>query len=162
FSSDGEALASAGGKGVKLWDAGTHKELTTLKSGSAASITFSSGGRRLAWAMGGSVELWDLEARRELASLNSYAGSVESVAFSPDGRTLASTSQDQNDFTVKLWDTSSLAAVSTLEHAESVNSVAFSPDSRTLASASDDRARNGQGLKLWDTITGRELVTLKG
>jgi WD40 repeat protein len=69
------------------------------------------------------------------------------VAFSPNGRLLASAS---NDRTVRLWDPATGALTQTLEgHSDSVWSVAFSPDGRLLASASHDRT-----VRLWDPATG--------
>src|SRR5215468_9912751 len=78
---------------------------------------------------------------------------VNSVAFSPDGRTLASGSSDT---TIKLWEVTSGRELRTLaRHSQEVTSVTFSPDGRTLASGSRD-----QTVKLWDVASGRELRTL--
>jgi WD40 repeat protein len=70
------------------------------------------------------------------------------LAFSPDGRTLASGSPDK---TVKFWDTASGQPLRTLTHNDYVHSVAFSPDGRTLASGSDDNT-----IKLWDVSNMNE------
>ena len=79
---------------------------------------------------------------KELATLRGHSEKVNSVAFSPDGKTLASGSVDK---TIEIWDVSSGEVKATLlGHGGSVDSVVFSPDGRTLASASEDKT-----IKLW-------------
>ena len=76
------------------------------------------------------------------------------VAFSPDGRTLASGSWDE---TVRFWDAATGTHKTTLtEHTEGISNIAFSPDGRTFASSSTSEDK----LRLWDAITGTHKAAL--
>src|SRR5438067_2900 len=89
----------------------------------------------------------------ELVVQTGHSNSVNSVAFSPDGKILASGSVYN---TVKLWDVTTGAELRTLDSGN-VTSVTFSPDGKTLAIGSFE-------LDLWDVATGvkvRELRPLK-
>lgn len=80
---------------------------------------------------------------------------VNSVAFAPDGRTLAN---GNGDNTIEVWDVQNRTLLATLKgHTGAVNSVAFSPDGRTLASGSEDRT-----IKFWDVQSRTLKITLEG
>jgi WD40 repeat protein len=97
----------------------------------------------------------DVEKFGLIAVLGNLSNPKYSVAFSPDGRTLAAGSENG---TIMLWDAASGTEIRTLQgHSSSVNSVAFSPDGRTLASGSGDNT-----IKLWDAESGDEIRTLQG
>src|SRR5438309_1868007 len=83
------------------------------------------------------------------ATLQGHKSMVFSVAYSPDGKTLASGS---NDATIRLWDVATGKERATLQgHKDLVRSVAYSPDGKTLASGSNDAT-----IRLWDVATGKE------
>jgi hypothetical protein len=101
------------------------------------------------------VRIWNTSSGRETATLPDQSTGTQSVAFAPDGRTLASASEDG---TVRIWESSSGRETATLRgHQGQVVSLAFAPGGRRLASASEDGT-----VRIWDTASGRETATLRG
>jgi WD40 repeat protein len=89
-----------------------------------------------------------------LGKLSGHAQAVWSVAFSPNGATIASGSTDG---LVKIWDAATGKQLQELSgHTDAVLSVAFSPDGATIASGSDRLVR------IWDAATGMQLLDLNG
>jgi hypothetical protein len=90
-----------------------------------------------------------------LQTLEGHSNLVSAIAFSPNGKLLASGSHDE---TVKLWEASSSTLQRTFKgHLKMVSAVAFSPDGKLLASGSHDKT-----VKLWDVISGTLQRTLEG
>jgi WD40 repeat protein len=168
FSPDGRLLACGCDRTVFLWDVtdpGHPAQRVTVthsdRSGAVKAVGFSVDGRLLAVGSGdvinpsgnmpvsrGAVALWDVtDLAHPVRTAIVRAGvQVHAVAFSPDGRLLAS---GNGGATVILWDVTDpahLAAAATLTgHRGSVLGVAFSPDGRLLASCGADKT-----VRLWE------------
>jgi WD40 repeat protein len=187
FSPDGRWLArSEADLGIGLWELGAGREVRPLPRPKhvVGGLAFSPDGRWLAsvrgvrrWDPGRSrfkqvperseenvARLWDVATGQERATFVGHTDWVYAVAFSPDGRWLASGGEDR---TVRLWDIATGRELRTLggRNAEPITAVAFSPDGRWLASASGDALREWGGrnaVTVWDLATGREQATLTG
>jgi WD40 repeat protein len=98
--------------------------------------------------------LWEVIYNiREANRLEGHSNGIMSIAFSPDGNTIASSSYDN---TIKLWNLEGKELRTFTGHSNCVMSVAFSPDGNTIASSSYDNT-----IKLWN-LEGKELRTFMG
>ena len=174
FSADGRMLATGStDHTARLWDVKTGEEIALLEGhiDEVNSVAFLSDGRMLATGSDDeTTRLWNVRTGNEVARfgapiknndgsgfklLDFDSGHVSSVAFSPDGRILATGSYDRR---ARLWDVATGKEVFRLNgHTGLVNSVAFSSDGRILATGSDDDT-----ARLWDVETGKEIVRFVG
>ena len=161
YSADGTRLAVNTSIGIWLYDAHTGTEIVLIPERDVEAMALSSDGSTLASTRGdlnynhfdNTVRLWDaVNGQLKVVLEGNW---ITSIAFSPDGATLASGSYDG---TIRLWDVDSGQLKTTLKgHNDPVSSVSYSPDGATLASGSYDET-----IRLWDVDSGQLKTTLKG
>jgi WD40 repeat protein len=170
---DGKTVTTASEDGtIRVWDALTGEELhrLTLAEG-AHTYALSADGRKLAVVqIGGAIQLWDVATNKELQTIVAPEGGVGSLAFAPDGKTLAVYGTTKKDIVIWLHDTRTgkevrripipvpaqdQAGVISLPFA-AVTGIVFTPDGKTLASLI-----RPQTLGVWDVGTGRELQRIE-
>ncbi len=103
----------------------------------------------------GEIKLWNLQ-NGTVATLGRHDDAINSIAFSPDGKFLAS---GGDDYVLKLWNVSHKHHIATHEHItdqvrSQVKAVAFSPNGKMIATG-------GRHAKLWDANTRNEIVTFR-
>lgn len=108
----------------------------------------------------GGAKIWDVATGKELLTLTGHTFTTEYIAFSPDGKKLATASDDK---TAKVWDAITGKELLTLTgHTFKVSGVVFSPDGTRIATSSGLRGSPDHTAKVWDATTGKELLTLVG
>lgn len=156
FGPDGRTVATSHGDDARLWDPDTGRVRASVAldrpdDDNMAAVGFDRDGRALAVAEGGQVR--DIATGRVTTTLKGPTGLEMAVAFSPDGRTLATSTRDH---TAQLWDLDTGRVLSTLKSGTGVvSSLAFGPGGRTLATGTEDGT-----VHLWDVADGKQRTTL--
>ncbi len=167
YGPDGKQIITAEPDGVRIWDIASGQEArwavrARFDNDPAA---LSTDGRFL--ASGGLISpdrgnerdptilLWELASGQQVATLQGHEEGSRGLAFSPDGRLLASGSGNNftsNDATVRVWDIATGRELRRLEgHMSAVDAVAFTPDGRSVVSGGDDTT-----ALVWDISDLRE------
>jgi RNA polymerase sigma factor (sigma-70 family) len=166
FGSERNLIASGGADGtVKVWDATNGKELLTFTGhrhlgSSVHSLAFSPDGTRLASGNGSpggmiSVKVWNARTGKEDFTLDGYRGMISGLAFSRDGKRLASASGDRK---LRLFDAVSGKEIAAIRRPDNYfASVGFSPDGKRVVSANDDKT-----VTVWDAASGEQLLVARG
>ncbi|MGE3809517.1 MAG: WD40 repeat domain-containing protein, partial [Gemmataceae bacterium] len=146
--------ATSSGNEVIVWDLETGKEIQKLEGnqGDFQRLAFANDNKTLAAADSeNTIGFWDLSSGKKLRRLRGHQGRVTFLEFAPRGDILASVSNDRNDYTVRIWNTTTDDTLQVLNHQGYVYRMAFAPDGKTLATSCSDRK-----LRAWNVEDGKQ------
>ncbi len=156
FSPDGEKLVSASRDGtVRLWNWRNGGRISTLSiGGEGNAVAFSNDGSMFAAAAdNGKIRIWRTKSRDRLATFNHGAAKAFGVAFANNDKTLATSGIDP---VIRLWNIADQTLIAELEgHRDASRALDSSSDGAIIVSGSRDNT-----ARIWDAVTGEELVTM--
>jgi WD40 repeat protein len=170
FSPDSARIAFGNGEKVEVWDIGAQKKMVGVGftwGDHVSCLAFSADGKRIAAGTSGFLELprsphelriWDAGSGKQLLTLRGHDEGVFSVAFSHDGRSLATGGNES----AQLWEARTGKERFSLKCANNVSAVAFSPDGQRLATAGGVYFQRPKEMTVWDVATGKALYTVSG
>ena len=164
YSGDGKILASAGNGAIRVWDSATGRELgqfATRGRFTLSPFALSQDGARLASPAAsaeGLVLIWDTRSGKELHRLSAHQGEVFALAFSPDGKQLAT---GDLGGAIRLWNVTTGKQEHLLtKNGGYISALAFSRDGKTLFSG--EQLPAAAMTRLWDLATGKERQRFPG
>jgi WD40 repeat protein len=158
FAPDGKTILSLSAEQAICWDVASGDRLQQWKNRSTAALAIAPDRKTVAWVDGESedrfIHLTDAVTGKELTKLKGHKHGILSVAYSPDGKYLAS---GNNSEPIYLWDVAAGKVVRPIQHQQAGMCLKFAPDGKTLAGAASDGS-----VHLWDVASGKELAALTG
>lgn len=153
FYPDGRRVLSSGYDGTRLREVATGKTIWTIDSGGLAAL--SPHGKALVVRSGQFLARYDSETGEKIRDFEKIdAGSIFAIAFSPDGRFVATAHSDNN---ARVWSVAEGRLFKTLEgHSAAVSAVAYSPDGKSIVTGADGT------IRVWDAATGKPVRDFQG